>query len=50
MGALALRLASGDELVDAARFAVRVASFAATRVGAQSSYPTPDELAAFAPA
>ncbi|RKR75664.1 ribokinase [Frondihabitans australicus] len=48
MGALALRLASGDGLADAARFAVRVASFAATRVGAQSSYPTPEELAAFA--
>jgi ribokinase len=47
MGALALRLAEGDSLVDAARFAVRVASFAATRVGAQSSYPTPAELAAF---
>ncbi|AMM19510.1 ribokinase [Frondihabitans sp. PAMC 28766] len=48
MGALALRLAEGDDLVGAARYAVRVASFAATRAGAQSSYPTPTELGAFA--
>ncbi|BDZ49413.1 ribokinase [Frondihabitans sucicola] len=47
MGALALRLAEGDALVAAATFAVRVGSFAATRHGAQSSYPTPAELETF---
>jgi ribokinase len=47
MGAVALRLAAGDALVDAAQFAVRVGAFAATRHGAQASYPTATELAAF---
>jgi ribokinase len=47
MGAVALRLAAGDSLADAARFAVGVGAFAATRAGAQASYPTPSELAAF---
>jgi ribokinase len=47
MGAAALRLAEGDTLVEAARFAVRVGAFAATREGAQASYPTAEELAAF---
>ena len=46
-GATALRLAAGDTLADAARYAVGVGAFAATRPGAQSSYPTPEELAAF---
>ena len=47
MGALALRLAAGDELVDAARFASAVGSYAATGTGAQASYPDQDQLAAF---
>jgi ribokinase len=47
MGALLLRLADGDALLDAARFAVGVGAFAASRAGAQASYPTPAELAAF---
>jgi ribokinase len=46
MGALASRLADGDDLVTAARFAVRVGAFAATKLGAQSSYPTLAELEA----
>ena len=46
-GAMALRLAAGDALADAARYAVGVGAFAATRPGAQSSYPTPEELTAF---
>ncbi|SMQ74123.1 ribokinase [Plantibacter sp. VKM Ac-1784] len=47
MGALALRLAAGDELVDAARFASTVGSYAATGAGAQASYPDQQQLAAF---
>jgi ribokinase len=47
MGALLLRLADGDALLDAARFAVGVGAFAASRAGAQASYPTPPQLAAF---
>lgn len=47
MGALALRLAGGDDLATAAAFATTVGAFAATRSGAQASYPTPDELAEF---
>lgn len=47
MGALLLRLAEGDSLLEAARFAVGVGAFAASRAGAQASYPTPAELAAF---
>lgn len=45
-GALATRLARGDALSDAARFAVRVGAAAVTKPGAQPSYPTPDELPA----
>lgn len=37
-GAVAHRLAAGDSLVDAARFAGRVSAMAATGAGAQSSY------------
>ncbi len=37
-GALAHRLARGDSLLDAARFAARAGALAATRPGAQSSY------------
>ena len=47
MGAVALRLAAGDSLVDAARFAVGVGAYAATKVGAQASYPTTPELEQF---
>ena len=47
MGAIAARLAAGDSLLEAARFAVRVGAFAATRVGAQPSYPTTADLDAF---
>lgn len=47
MGALALRLAAGDELVEAARFASTVGSYAATGAGAQASYPDQEQLAAF---
>ncbi|MFG2000756.1 ribokinase [Spirillospora sp. NPDC048911] len=41
--ALCLRLARGDTLADAARFAVRVGAAAVRKPGAQSSYPTADE-------
>ncbi|WP_406283101.1 ribokinase [Embleya sp. NBC_00896] len=43
-GALAWRLATGDDLVAATRYAVRVGAAAVRREGAQSSYPTADEL------
>lgn len=39
VGALAAGLARGEDLLDAARMASRVAGFAVTRVGAQPSYP-----------
>ncbi|HLV74082.1 MAG TPA: ribokinase [Vulgatibacteraceae bacterium] len=42
--ALCLRLARGDALRDAARYATRVGAASVRRRGAQSSYPTPDEL------
>ena len=45
-GALAWRLGAGDDLGTAARFAVRVGAASVTRHGAQSSYPTSEELAA----
>lgn len=47
MASVALRLAAGDSLVDAARFAVGVGAYAATKAGAQASYPTTAELEAF---
>ncbi len=40
VGALVHRLAGGDDLLDAARYAARVGAFAATRRGAQTSYPS----------
>lgn len=43
-GALSTRLALGDDLVTAAGYAVRVASIAVTRRGAQPSYPGRDEV------
>lgn len=39
VGALAMGLARGDELVDAARVAARVGAFACRAAGAQPSYP-----------
>ena len=47
MGAVALRLAAGDTLVEAARFAAGVGAYAATGAGAQASYPTTAQLEAF---
>ncbi len=47
MGAVALRLDAGDSLVEAARFAVGVGAYAATKAGAQASYPTRAELERF---
>ena len=46
-GALAWRLGAGDDLVTAARLAVRVGAATVTRRGAQSSFPGPEELAGF---
>ena len=44
-GALAARLAAGDTLVGACRFATRVAAYSTLRPGAQPSYPSPaDDL------
>ncbi|MFI0483306.1 ribokinase [Actinomadura sp. 9N215] len=42
--ALCLRLARGDALPDAARYAARAGAAAVRRAGAQSSFPTPDDL------
>lgn len=42
-GALVAKLATGTDLVEAATFAARVGAFAATREGAQASYPTLDD-------
>ncbi|MGK9149437.1 ribokinase [Plantibacter flavus] len=47
MGSLALRLAAGDALVEAARYASTVGSYAATGEGAQASYPDEAQLTAF---
>jgi ribokinase len=47
LGALAYRLALDDDPITASRYAVDVGAFAATRTGAQSSYPTSTELADF---
>jgi ribokinase len=46
-GALAAGLSAGADLVAAARRATQVAAFSVTRAGAQPSYPTHAELAAF---
>jgi ribokinase len=43
-GALCLRLARGDDLATAARYAVRVGAAAVRKAGAQSSFPAPDDL------
>ena len=47
MGALACQLADGASLTDAARYATGVGAVAATRRGAQASYPTEAELEVF---
>lgn len=47
-GALISALAADVELTQAADFASVVAGFAATKAGAQPSYPAPDDLLAFA--
>ncbi|SCD82624.1 ribokinase [Streptomyces sp. BpilaLS-43] len=44
--ALAWRLGLGEELAEAAAFAVRVGAAAVTRQGAQASFPTAQEVAA----
>lgn len=43
-GAVAARLAAGDSLVDAARYASVAAAMAATKKGTQAAYPTADEV------
>jgi ribokinase len=43
-GALSVRLARGDDLPTAARFAVRVGAAAVRRPGAQTSFPTLEDL------
>jgi ribokinase len=48
-GGLAHRLAAGDSLVEAARFAARAGALAATRSGAQSSYAALVDLSARTP-
>jgi ribokinase len=45
-GALAWRLAAGDGLAAAVRYAVRVGAAAVTKAGAQESFPTAAEMAA----
>jgi len=45
-GALAQALADGADLVEAARWAVRVAAVSVTRVGAQSGLPRREEVPA----
>ncbi|KAA2256956.1 ribokinase [Solihabitans fulvus] len=45
-GALAVRLAEGDGLAEAAGYAARVAATSVTRNGAQPSYPSTDEVVA----
>lgn len=44
VGSLAVRLAAGDRLEDAAAFANRVAALSVTRRGTQTSFPSADEL------
>ncbi len=47
-GALSARLAAGDTVPDAARYAVKVAALSVTKAGAQPSYPTAAEVSALA--
>ncbi len=43
-GAVSARLADGDDIVQAARYAVKVAALSVTKAGAQPSYPTAAEV------
>ncbi len=43
VGALAMKLAQGESVLDAAGFAARVGAYACTSSGAQPSYPTLDD-------
>ncbi|WP_394614761.1 ribokinase [Lentzea sp. JNUCC 0626] len=47
-GALSARLAEGDDLVQAARYAAKVAALSVTKAGAQPSYPTAAEVSSAA--
>ena len=47
-GALSARLAEGDNIVQAAKYAVKVAALSVTKAGAQPSYPTAAEVSALA--
>lgn len=46
-GSLAVALAQGKPLADAAQFAARVAALSVTKMGAQPSMPTPQDVEAF---
>ena len=50
LAAFSFRIAAGDDLEQAAAFAVRVGAYAATGEGAQNSYPTAQQLADWRPA
>lgn len=50
LAAFSFRIAAGDDLEQAAAFAVRVGAYAATGQGAQNSYPTAQQLADWRPA
>jgi ribokinase len=43
-GALSARLADGDDIVEAAKYAAKVAALSVTKAGAQPSYPTAAEV------
>lgn len=49
LAAFSFRIAAGDDLEQAAAFAVRVGAYAATGEGAQNSYPTAAQLANWTP-
>ena len=49
LAAFSYRIAAGDDLEQAAAFAVRVGAYAATGEGAQNSYPTAEQLASWTP-
>ncbi len=49
LAAFSFRIAAGDDLEQAAAFAVRVGAYAATGAGAQNSYPTAEQLATWTP-
>ncbi|NGY61854.1 ribokinase [Lentzea sp. NEAU-D13] len=44
-GALSARLAEGDNILQAAKYAVKVAALSVTKAGAQPSYPTAAQIA-----